>query len=407
MPRPYIPRALEPVLRKAAAEFPAVVLTGPRQSGKTTLLKHVFGAASGYVSLEPPDVRAAADADPRGFLQMHPAPVIFDEVQYAPNLLPYIKESIDQRRDVHGQYLLTGSQNLLLTQQVTESLAGRAAMLRLLPISEREESGRSLDPLPWEPERNHPAASHVARADLWRSFLRGGYPELVADPDRDISLWQSSYVQTYLERDVRSLRQVGDLISFQSFLRALAARSGQLLSLTGLARDLGVAVNTAKAWLSVLEATFQVIVLRPYFANVGKRMVKTPKVYFTDTGTLCYLAGLKDPDHAAAGPLGGAIFETGVLLEIVKAFVNRGEEPQIYFWRTSAGVEVDLVVATGGRLIPIEVKLSATPRPAMANAIRTFQKDFGDSAGPGYVVHPGNVGLPLAPKVVALPFTEL
>lgn len=394
MRRRYIPRALEPVLRKAAAEFPAVVLTGPRQSGKTTLLKHAFGAASGYVSLEPPDVRASAEADPRGFLQMHPAPVIFDEVQYAPDLLPYIKESIDQRRELHGQYLLTGSQNLLLTQQVTESLAGRAAMLRLLPISSREESGRMLDPLPWELRRKRSAGGHIAPADLWRSLLRGGYPELVADPDRDISLWHSSYVQTYLERDVRSLRQVGDLISFQNFLRALAARSGQLLSLTDLARDLGVAVNTAKAWLFVLEATFQVIVLRPYYANVGKRMVKTPKVYFTDTGTLCYLAGLKDPDHAAAGPLGGAIFETAVLLQIVKAFVNRGEVPQIYFWRTSAGVEVDLVVATGGRLIPIEVKLSATPRPAMANAIRTFQEDLGDRAASGYVIHSGNIGLP-------------
>jgi predicted AAA+ superfamily ATPase len=235
-------------------------------------------------------------------------------------------------------------------------------------------------------------------------FLRGGYPELVAEPQRDISLWHASYNQTYLERDVRSLRQVGDLTSFQSFLRALAARTGQLLNLSDVARDLGVALNTAKAWLSVLEATFQVIVLRPYHANIGKRLVKTPKVYFTDTGTLCHLAGLKDPEHAAAGPMGRAIFETAVLVEILKTLIHRGEEPQVYFWRTSAGSEVDLVVESAGKLIPIEVKLSATPRPAMATGIRTFQEDLGQQAGRGYVVHGGDARLPLAPRVTAIPF---
>lgn len=403
----YIQRSLEPVLRRAVAEFPAVMITGPRQSGKTTLLRHLFGDDYRYVSLDLPDVRGAASGDPRGFVDHYRPPVIFDEVQYAPDVLPYIRERIDADRDHAGQYLLTGSQNLSLAETISESLAGRAAVLRLLPMSQRELMGTPARELPWERAAADDTAASTRPDDWWRAFLRGSYPEIAADPDRDAGTWQASYVRTYVERDVRTMRQVGDLTQFQNFTRALAARSGQLLNITDLARDLGVAVNTAKAWLSVLEATFQVIVLRPYHANVGKRLVKTPKVYFTDVGTLCYLTGLKDPEHAAAGPMAGAIMETAVLTEIYKTITHRGRDPRLHFWRTSSGREVDIIVETGQDLVPIEVKVSATPKRAMAASIRVFRHDLGDRVLPGYVIHPGDVRLPLGDGVTALPLREL
>jgi hypothetical protein len=402
----YITRSAESVVKKASKEFPVVALTGPRQSGKTTMLRRLFDKGHGYVSLDAPDVRAAAAEDPRGFMEMFPPPVVFDEIQRAPGLLPYIKQRVDADRNRPGQYILTGSQNILLSQNVTETLAGRAAVLKLLPLSYREQAGLPGQPLPWEPgarkERRRPTLG-----EIWKSMLRGGYPEPVAAPGRDLALWRSSYIQTYLERDVRTLRQVGDLALFHTFLRALAARSAHLLNLTEIARDIGAAVNTVKSWMSVLEASYQIIIVRPYYENLGKRLVKSPKVYFSDTGILCHLVGLKDPEHAAKGPMGGAIMETAVVNEIYRTLAHRGETTQLYFWRTSSGAEVDLIIDEGSRLLPVEIKSSATPSRAMAKGIESFRKDFGKKSAKGYVICPCPEPLPLGPDASAWPFFDL
>jgi predicted AAA+ superfamily ATPase len=441
----YIQRSIEPVLEAAAAEFPAVVLTGPRQSGKTTVLKRLFGERYDYVSLEALDTRALAVEDPRAFLRMHKPPVILDEVQQAPDLLPYIQELIEERRDVHGQYVLSGSQNLLLLQQVSESLAGRAAILKLLPLSLREWCGEPWRPLPWQaPPGGRVAASAapassaalavpsapsaptaraarerselLSRPDhLWQRLFRGLYPGLSGSPAPDWLRWQQSYIETYLERDVRTVRQVGDLMTFQSFLRLLAARSGQVLNMTGIATELGLTLNTVKAWISVLLTSYQIIILPSYHANLGKRLVKRPKVYFSDTGTLCYLVGLRDPLHAMQGPMAGAIMESAVVAELTKAYLHGGDEPRLAFWRTARGSEVDIVVEDQLRLYPVEVKSGATPRPEMARGIADFTRllaatkaeGLRPSVQPGYVVYAGERMVPLGNGVTALPLGSL
>jgi predicted AAA+ superfamily ATPase len=242
---------------------------------------------------------------------------------------------------------------------------------------------------------------------MWELMLRGAYPELTEHPNKDATLWHGSYIQTYLERDVRTLRQVGDLTQFQLFLRATAARSAQLFVASEVAKEIGVSVNTVRAWLAVLEATYQVIVLRPYFSNVSKRLIKAPKIYFSDVGTLCYLMGLRDVDHLAAGPMAGAVFETYVFSQVYKRLLNRGIDPNVYFWRTATGTEVDILVEEQGLLHPLEVKATATPRPSMAKGIVSFRNDLGPQASKGYVVHMGQMTLPLAPKVEAIPLSQL
>ena len=404
---PFIERSLSPTLMEVLSEYPAVMLVGPRQAGKTTLLLHHLHGKFDYVSLDDLETRRLATSDPRALLAEHPNPVIIDEVQHAPDLLSYIKLRIDAERHKCGRFILTGSQNLLLAESVSESLAGRVAVLKLLPLSRREIEGNPQAKLPWERDAPSRLETRFSFRPLWEAFLVGGYPQLASVPGLDSTRWHSNYVETYLERDVRTLRHVGDLMQFQAFIEALAARSGQLFSVADVSRDLGISTRTIKAWLSVLEATFQVFVVRPHFENVGKRLVKMPKVYFADTGTLCFSAGLKDPDHAAKGPLGGAILETAVLSELMKALSRGGTRPRVYFWRTESGEEVDFLVQTNGQLVPIEVKKSATPTPRMGAPIRAFQRALGQKSEHGYVIHPGDLRIPLGDSVTALPFADL
>lgn len=396
----YLPRTLEPVLLRRAREFPVVLVTGPRQSGKTTLLRRAFPRAR-YVALEAGDVRAAAEADPRGLLAGD-GPLILDEVQHVPALLDYVQEAVDARRGSKGRFLLTASQNLLLLERVTQTLAGRVAILTLLPLSLREQLGRPRSRPAWEGGRRL-TPSTVDEGELWRRIVRGGYPELVASPGRPAEPWLESYVQTYLERDVRLVRQVGDLRTFDAFLRLLAARSATFLDLSALSRELGVAVNTVKAWLSVLEATWQVALVRPWAGNLGKRLVRSPKVYLLDTGLMAHLTGFSDPEQARRGPLAGALFETAVLVELLRAAHHAGRTPRVHVWRTATGHEVDFLVEHAAGLVPLEAKATSTPRPEHAVPITRLAADGPPEVLPGFVVHAGRRAPSLGGGVKALP----
>lgn len=372
-----IPRTLEAAVRRAAQTFPAVVVTGPRQSGKTTLLRTRWGRTHRFVSLEEPDVRERALADPRGFLRENPPPVILDEIQYVPELLHYVKNRIDDDRRP-GRWLLSGSQSFSLMQDVAQSLAGRASVLELLPFSIEEASGGGRRPRPLRGilrDLFRPGGGKRTRRpskDLADWLLRGGYPEVRANPRVDRRLWFAGYVQTYLERDVRQAVRVGDLRTFQTFLRLAAARTGQVLNAAELARDVGVSPPTVRQWLSVLEASHQVVLLPPHFENFGKRLVKSPKLYFLDPGLASFLTGLHDAEAVLHGPMAGPLFETLVVSEWIKAFRHRGEPPALYFWRSHDGLEVDLLIDRDGKLHPVEIKMTATVRPGHAASLRKF-----------------------------------
>jgi hypothetical protein len=364
------PRALSRVIRKALRTFPAIVVTGPRQSGKTTLLKTMFADSHAFVTLEDPDVRIRAKEDPLQFLARYKPPVIIDEIQYVPELLSYIMTRIDENRKP-GQWLFTGSQHFGLMQGISQSLAGRAAVLSLLPFSLAERTGKGDTALAmgdWIKKLRtlSPIDLRISLSDV---LLRGSYPEIASRRSVDRQLWCGSYIATFLERDVRNLAQISDLSQFERFLRLCAVRTGQLLNLSDLARDIGVSVPTAKRWLSVLEAGYQVFLLYPFYQSLGKRLVKSPKMYFNDTALATYLLGLHDKDSLLNSPTFGHLFETLVVTDMLKRFLHGGEMPSMYYLRTRDGLEIDLVLELGQKLSLFEIKSTMTVWPKHADSL--------------------------------------
>ncbi|MBV8203247.1 MAG: ATP-binding protein [Acidobacteria bacterium] len=339
----WIDRRMAAQVLAGARQFPALLLTGGRQTGKTTLLQHLFPDAS-FASLDLPS--AAYQADERGeeFLSGFAEPVILDEVQYAPGLFRHLKMAIDASRSRRGRFLMTGSQKFSLMRALSESLAGRCAVLELDTLSSTEILAA------------FPGDTVAVEEILWR----GGFPELWRDREVEPRLFYSSFVATYLERDVRLALRVGSLRDFERFLRACALRSGQLLNLTDLARDVGIAGTTARDWLSVLQASSQVVLLEPYFANLTRRLIKTPKLYFRDTGLLCFLLGMESPGALASSALVGPVWETFVLGQILRARAMAGSAAQVFFWRDTHGTEVDFLIEQSGRVRLVEAKWTET-----------------------------------------------
>jgi uncharacterized protein len=365
-----IKRSARKKLLSLAASFPAVAVMGPRQSGKTTLVKSLFPKKP-YVLLEDPDTRAFANKDPRGFLSQFPNGAVLDEAQRAPEIFSYLQGILDEKNRP-GMFILSGSQNFLLMENMSQSLAGRVALLNLLPFSLHELQ-----------------AAGITFAAPEEYLIRGFYPRLYDQKIEARDLY-SNYVRTYIERDVRQLKNVHDLSTFHTFLKLCAHRSGQLLNMSALAADCGINHNTAKAWISLLETSYVVYLLRPHYKNFNKRLVKMPKLYFYDTGLAAYLADIQDARHLAHHPLRGALFESFIITEFMKRRFNHGEDSNLYFWRDKHGHEIDCLIEKADGPALVEIKSGKTVADDFFKNLEYYQKLAGSSPQNAYVVYGGD-----------------
>ncbi len=358
-------RNLTDILLYSATKYPVVTLTGPRQSGKTTLVRALFSDKK-YVTLEDLDNRSFAEQDPRGFLNMYKNGLIIDEVQHVPSLFSYIQSHVD-RSHIMGEFILTGSQHFLLTEGISQSLAGRAAILQLLPCTARE-------------------LGITSEAELYNALWKGFYPA-VYDRDINPTFFYKSYLNTYVERDVRTLSAIKDLSKFRMFLQMCAGRIGQLVNMTSLGNDCGIDQETVKAWLSILESSYILFLLKPHHQNFNKRLTKQPKLYFYDTGLAAYLLTIEDPNALKFHFSRGALFENYVAIELIKKRFNQGMEHNLYFWRDHHGHEVDFIKDNGSTLVPIEVKSSETLSSTLFDGLNYWQRL--SDVERGYLVYGG------------------
>lgn len=403
-------RTMAHIIQRVNESFPVLLVTGPRQVGKTTLLEMCSDADRNYVTLDDLDARTLAQNDPGLFVQTYPPPLFIDEVQYAPALFSYIKIAVDKEKK-NGMYWLTGSQKFHLMKGITESLAGRVAVLDLLGLSlaELDQRGGTSKPfLPsseWQQYANNTTIKSASLMEIYKQIWTGSFPSVNAYSDT-WDIFYRSYIQTYIQRDVKDVLNITDEITFYKFLGAVAARTGQLLNYTDLGRDVGIDSKTVKAWLSVLEVSGLVYLLRPYHNNLTKRVVKTPKLYFLDTGLCCYLTKWTEFKALEAGAMSGAILETFLVGEILKSYWHNGRTANIYYYRDLDQKEVDLIIESGDTLYPVEFKKTGTPSRTASKHFHVLKK-LGKNIGSGVVLCFIAKPVPLSQEVTAIPISYL